>query len=258
VTTGGPGEILQCPDSESAFALLESLVVLRDHTGDERWAEMACDTANQCASWTVSYDFEFPSDSTLGVLKTHAAGSVFANVQNKHSAPAICTFSGDSLFKLFRATGDRRYLELIRDIARGATQYMSREDKPITGMPPGWMCERVNLSDWEGTEKVGYVPPWSTWAETGTLLSQLELPGIYHQPDTGLTMLFDHVKAKVVESSPASVTLEVNNPTKFPASVLVLCEYSKNNTTPLPFDWQKTCPRLSIPAGKNRTITVAI
>ena len=30
--------------------------------------------------------------------------------------PGICTPSGDALFKIYRATGDRRYAELLRDI----------------------------------------------------------------------------------------------------------------------------------------------
>ena len=33
VTVGGPGEILKCPDSESAFAMLESFIVLYEVTG---------------------------------------------------------------------------------------------------------------------------------------------------------------------------------------------------------------------------------
>lgn len=37
ITTGGPGEILQCPDQESAYALLESFVVLYEITGHSRW-----------------------------------------------------------------------------------------------------------------------------------------------------------------------------------------------------------------------------
>jgi len=55
--------------------------------------------------------------------------------------------SGDGLLKLFRATGNRAYLELIRDIAHAPPQCLSREDRPMPavrkGKPPknlplGW------------------------------------------------------------------------------------------------------------------------
>ena len=110
-TTGGPGEICQCPDSESAFGLLESYVVLYEVTGERNWLDCARDMAQQAATWCMSYDFAFPAGSLFGRLGMRAAGSVWANVQNKHSAPGICTLSGDALFKLFRATGHSSYLE---------------------------------------------------------------------------------------------------------------------------------------------------
>ena len=43
LTTGGPGEILSAPDSEAAFAMLESFVTLLEITGDSRWLEPARD-----------------------------------------------------------------------------------------------------------------------------------------------------------------------------------------------------------------------
>lgn len=52
-TTGGPGEILQCPDSESAFALLESYVTLYEVTREEKWLEYSVFMANFCSSWVV-------------------------------------------------------------------------------------------------------------------------------------------------------------------------------------------------------------
>ncbi len=57
VTTGGPGEILQCPDSESAAALLESFTVLYDALGDAKWLDYARQAAHQAASWVVNYDY---------------------------------------------------------------------------------------------------------------------------------------------------------------------------------------------------------
>jgi hypothetical protein len=91
------------------------------------------------ASWTVSYDFPFPPESTFGKLGMLANGTVLANAQNKHSAPGLCTHSGLSLLRLFRHTGDTSdtwIMDLMRDIAHALPQYMSRADRPIPWTMP--------------------------------------------------------------------------------------------------------------------------
>jgi hypothetical protein len=104
-TTGGPGEILSAPDSESAFGLFESYMALYEITGSSEWLRYAEELLPICASWTVSYDYCFPSDSPMGKIDARSCGAVWANVQNKHGSPAICTWSGDCLLKYYRATG---------------------------------------------------------------------------------------------------------------------------------------------------------
>lgn len=261
LSTGGPGEILQCPDSESAFGLLESYVVLAEHTGKPAWRELARDQAAQCASWVMSYDYRFPVASTFGALDVRTRGTVFANVQNKHSSPGICTLSGDSLFKLFRLTGDTAWLDLARDIAHALPQFVSRADRPIRAsggaLSPGWICERVNTSDW--LEPVGEVFNGSCWCEVSLLLSTVELPGVYLQPDTGLLRVFDHVEAVLVSNDDTTCVLELANPTAHPARVSVFAESSTHAaTTPLHQLWQhhlyeielppRTRGRLNVPA----------
>lgn len=195
-TTGGPGEILQCPDSESAFALLESLVVLYEITQEPQWLHWAQDTAHVCSSWVMSYNYNFPKESEFGRLSMKTVGTVFANAQNKHSAPGICTFSGDSLYKLFQWTGQHSYLELLKDIAGSIGQYMSTEKRPIYSwdvpkdatlladdtataprekLPQGFICERVNTSDWEGKDCIGGVFKGSCWSEVANLLTLAEV-----------------------------------------------------------------------------------
>ncbi len=231
-TTGGPGEICQCPDSESAFGLLESFVTLYEVTGEPKWVEYAQDMAHQCASWVTSYDFAFPPTSLFGRLDMHAAGSVWANAQNKHGAPGICTLSGDALFKLYRATGDTFYLELLREIAHSIGQCLSRADRSIgDNMPPGWMTERVNLSDW--LEGVGEIFPGSCWCEVSLMQTYAEVPGLYVQPDTGFVWPFDHIDAAVVANEPDRIVVELTNPTAFPASVRAYVEPSSAMQQPL-------------------------
>ncbi|CAI6049578.1 hypothetical protein [Cohnella sp. JJ-181] len=261
ITTGGPGEILQCPDSESAFALLESYIALFETTGEREWIGRAEEAADQCMSWCVSYDFEFPADSTFGRLGMRTAGSVIANVQNKHSAPGICTLSGDSLLKLFRATGKVRYLTQLRETAHNMTQYLSRADRPIMGwdgkdMPPGYMSERVNMSDWEGAERVGEALPLSCWCETSNMLTYAEVPGIYAQSDTGFVCVMDHVVGRIESGADGGKTLRIDNPTPWPATVKLLVENAVEAEVPLAACASATWPRIRIGPGETRSIAL--
>jgi len=186
ITFGGPGDNLAAPDSESSYALVESFVHLYERTGEDKWLKYASDAANQFSSWVMTYSFKFPEDSEFGRLNINTVGSVFANVQNKHSAPGICTFSGDTLFRLYKYTGEKLYLELIKDVAYFMPQCVSTEERPIYDwdhkygdeagrLPEGYICERVNTSDWEYDKCVGGVFNVSCWCETSLLLTFLEL-----------------------------------------------------------------------------------
>ena len=258
VTVGGPGEILKCPDSESAFALLESFVVLYEVTGSARWLAHAEAMAAQCLTWCATADYRFPPDSPFGRLDMRAAGSVWANVQNKHSAPGICTFSGDMLLKLFRYTGNTRYLAQIQETAHNITQYLSRADRLVGEPPhmqPGWMCERVNFSDWEGRENIGgSLFGSSGWCEVALMLTTVELPGIYLQPDTGLLRVFDHLDVTGTDHNGIIARLECHNPTAFDARVRVFADPAPRH--PLPPAASLRWPIFDIPAGETRQISI--
>ncbi len=250
-TSGGPGEAAQCPDSESAFALLESMMTLHDVTGEAEWRELAGAAAAHAATWVMSYDFAFPPASSFGRLGMRTAGSVWANAQNKHSAPGICTLSGVALFKLFRATGKPVYLELLRDIARGITQYLSRKDRPVFNMPEGYMCERVNTSDWESP----YIPPGEgfhggCWCEVSAMLTWVEVPGLYVQTDTGFVLALDHVEVIRSEVSEHGLIVSIRNPTKFDLSLKPFVERASDCSNPLPPDFLAGVPARSIGAGQ--------
>ena len=250
-TNGGPGEILQAPDSESCFGLLESAMALYEATGASEWLEMAEAAADLGATWVVSYNYRFPRASTFGALNLPTVGTVLANAQNKHAAPGICTLSGDSLLKLYRATGKLRYLELLRDIVCALPHFVSRADRPIAAsggnLPPGWMNERVNISDW--LEPIGEVFYGSCWPEVSLLLTHLQVPSIYVQPDSGLLMVMDHVAA----AWPADGNRErlvLTNPTDFNAEVTVMWDEKPMSTRLNPDEWQ----RVSLAPGQQTTL----
>jgi hypothetical protein len=181
-TYGGPGEALCAPDSESSYAMVESMVLLYEAEKEEKWLRYAKDSLHLLSSWVMPYSYIFPKGSEFSRLNINTVGSVFANVQNKHSAPGLCTASGDAIYKLYKYTGKKEYLDLLRDIAFFLPQCVSTEERPIFSwhkepirLLSGWMCERVNTSDWEDRERVGGVFDGSCWCETSILLSFSEL-----------------------------------------------------------------------------------
>ncbi|MGO4537274.1 hypothetical protein [Paenibacillus sp. 2TAB19] len=259
VTTGGPGEILQCPDSESAFGLLESYIVLYETSGEKAWIDRAEEAAQQAMTWCVSYDFRFPEESTFGRLGIRTTGSVIANVQNKHSAPGICTLSGDSLLKLYRATGKAMYMELLREIAGNLPQYLSRSDRPVRGwdghnMPPGYMSERVNMSDWEGKGYVGEVIPYSCWCEVSLMLTYAELPGIYVDLANDKVFAIDQVECGLIVNEQGERILSVCNKSVYPAAVKVLVENRAEAAKPLGQCASAGWQRVEVRPGETTTI----
>ena len=254
-TTGGPADACQNPDSESVAALVESFAALHDATADPEWLRHGTAAAALAATWVMPYNFPFPTASEFGRLGVATRGSVFANTQNKHSAPGICTHSGEGLLRLFRATGDLRLLDLLAEIARFIPQTISRSDRPIHAnngkpMPSGWINERVNTSDWD--DNLGGVFFGSCWCEVSMLLTATTLPGIYARPDTGLIRCLDHVEAAWADET--NTALRIENPTPFPARVRVMVETSVLCRQTLPPFFALTLPVVEIPAGGKSVI----
>jgi hypothetical protein len=247
LTTGGPLEAAQCADCESAFGLLESLMVLYEVTGTKAWLRQARKVAALCASWCVTYDCEFPPDSTFGRLGMQTRGTVFANTQNKCAVPGICTHSGASLLRLYRATGELAYLDLLREIVHASPQFLSRPDRPISTSSPGWVNERVEMGDF--LEPLGEIFDGSGWAEIALMLACVEIPGLYVQPDTGLLRAFDQVAAAVKKRSGTGLVVSLTNPTQFDARISVLAENSTETSRVLGHNYLWRCRRIEVPAG---------
>lgn len=233
ILNGGPGEICQAPDSESAFAFLESCVQLYETTGEKRWLGAAQDAFELAVTWVVSYDFDFPGRSAAKRIGAHTRGTVFANAQNKHSAPGICTLSGNSMLKLYRFTGDKRYLEWMRRISHALSQYVSLPDRPVDTLagkplPSGYFNERVQMSDWEGKHTVGEFLYGSNWPEVTMLLTYVEIPGIYVDLDRDVLTVSDHVEVQLLEKGENQAVLKIKNSTHYDAVVTALVDHSMN------------------------------
>ncbi len=248
LTTGGPGEILSAPDSESCAALLESYIALYEADNDPKWLEYAKDTANQLSTWVVNYEYRFPEDSKFAKLGVNSCGSVWANVQNKHSAPGLCTLSPAALFKLYRATGCEGYLTLMYHISNFMPQVASTPERPVLmvgdiPLQPAEMCERVNLSDWEGRENIGdSIFGTSSWPEISLTLTWLEIPGVYVDAEKNTVCVSDHVDAWLEDGM-----LKIKNNTIYDAEVKVMFE--KDTSEKLGLCWQDKFTRIKVSAG---------
>ena len=224
ISCGGPGDALQNFDSESLDGLLESYVTLYEVTGDKKWLPIAEDVAKQLATWVVAYNYQYSDTSAYGKAHIHTTGTVYANTQNKHTAPGYCTASGVGLLKLYRYTGNKFYLNLLQETAHNITQYLGHNQKPLGTLPHGYVSERINMGDWEGVESIGYVLPLSTWAETSLMLTTIEVPGIYIQTDKSLVAPFDNVQTKIVKETKKELTIAITNPTPTDATIKILVE----------------------------------
>lgn len=246
-TSGGCGDILQNSDSETAAALMTSLTTLYEKTGKADYLQQAQDLAHLCASWTVSFDYRLPDDTPLAQLGANLTGAVWASTQNKHGAPGFCTQSGDALFKLYRATGDTLYAELLRDIIHAHAEGIQ---------PNGKITERLTYcdSDRRGSRADG----WETgWNETNGALMTLEIPGIYVRTDLGRFYVFDHVEAQVVKNDTRRLVLRLTNPTAYDAEVTLVAEDGASAKKPLGDNaFLKWKDKVKVKAGQSVSYTI--
>ncbi|MBV5349356.1 hypothetical protein JZU61_06885 [bacterium] len=249
LTYGGPGDAMQNFDSESAYGMLESFTVLYEETGNKKWLTMAEELANQYTTWVSSYDYKFPETSTLGKLGKKTTGAVWANTQNKHGAPGICTHSGAAFLRLYRATGNLFYLDLLRDITRAIPQYLSTKENPIPGLQDGWISERVSTTDW--LEGIGEIMFGSTWAETSLLLTEIEIPGIYIDMNKNQAFAFDQIDVLSLKNKNGKVEIGLSNPTQYDAKVKVLLETKEQAGKPLSQNSYLKWKEVFVPAGKS-------
>jgi lantibiotic modifying enzyme len=241
-TTGACADILQNAESETAAGFMTALMALYEITGDRAWLEKSRNLANLVATWTVSFDYELPKFTELGGLGARLAGVVWASTQNKHGAPGICTSSGDPLFKIYRATGDARYAELMRDIVHAHGESIR---------PRGFTNERLTYCDADSRGSRG--SHVTGWTECNGALMALELPGIYLQTDADKFFVFDSVEARIVQRDTAGVTFTVNNPTKYPARISIFAESAEQAQHPLGYTAFLRWPSITLQAGQSGT-----
>ena len=241
-TSGGCGDILQNADSETAVALLTSLMTLYEITEKEQYLKQAGNLANLCATWTVSFPYRLPEETPLAKLGANLTGAVWASTQNKHGAPGFCTQSGDALFKLYRYTRDTSYAELLRDVIHAHAE----------GIPPnGKITERLTYCDADSRGSRGDGGK-TGWNETNGAMMALEIPGIYVRTDISSLYVFDHVDAKILKQNNKQLVLQITNPTAYDATVTVFAENAEESVRQLGENaFLKWKDKVTIKAGKS-------
>jgi hypothetical protein len=256
---GGPAEVLQCPESEAAYNLVEAYTILHDITGRREWLERATAAAHLFSTWMVSYDYNFPKGCDMERVGVKSTGAVCASIQNEHGAPGLYISSGEFLLRLYRANGDRRLGELYKDTVHNVIQYVNTKSNPINrGGREGFVSERVNLSDWEGHDNIGNISPGDSnmaW-ETLAALTCLENPGIYVRTDTGDILVLDHIEARVVQHDDDGLTLETANHTPYTAHVSILAENKTQASQSLGWNPFLKWPRLDLAPSETAIVRI--
>lgn len=243
-TTGGCADILQNADSETAVAFMTSLITLFEATGDKYWFEKATVLANLSSTWVVSYDYELPPETQLAKLGANLAGAIWASTQNKHSAPGSCTSSADSFFKIYRATRDLRYADIMRDIIHAHAEGVQ---------PNGMITERLGYCD-AGSSRGSRGNHTTGWCELNGFLMALEIPGIYLRTDKDELYVFDHVEVTEIKRDADEISIKINNKTDFDASVTILAEDEEKMKKPLGINAFINWPAVNIKAGRTMKI----
>jgi len=176
---GGPADIKEADDSESAAALTDALVQHCKLVKSEKSKQMAEQAAKQFSTWVVNYIPQFPLGTSFEDL--NLCGGVIANTQNRHIGPGICTNSAYFLYELGKITGDSRYIAMYNNIKAAAINCITSYEGEFYGISPdspfrkGMMSEQINLSDALGIE--GETWRVSTcWPSTSVLLGNMDSP----------------------------------------------------------------------------------
>jgi hypothetical protein len=263
ITCGGPGDALQCPDSESAAALLESFVTLYEVTRERVWIDRARAAAHLLASWVIAHAPPAAREPAAGGRRAlRATGGVISDAQNDRGTPGYLLWSGDALLRLYRATGEVALLELLRDTVHNLPQYLqylgaaAKPDGDTTATAPAvpGRAARTDTARW--LEAPGEVVQSAGVLDTIALLSFTEVPGLYAQIDSGFVFAFDHVDARVKERLAGKLVVALTNPTRADATVRVLAETATDAAEPLRPGTVVDAPTVSVPAGA--TVDVAL
>jgi hypothetical protein len=123
-------------------------------------------------------------------------------------------------------------------------------------MKPGYVCERVNISNWEGDRGVGgNIYGSSPWAEVAIMQTTTQVPGIYVDVKKSALTVFDHLEANLVAgNNPDEITVRVKNPTMYDTTCTVFLDFDKDR----PMGWNNYSKfhKIQLPANEDKVVTL--
>jgi len=94
----------------------------------------------------------------------------------------------------------------------------------------------------------------STWSETSMMLTYIEIPGLYVNPDISRFHVFDHVNVEKSADTKKTMSLRITNPTKSLAEVRILSEPTVLMKTPLGENALFNCQHLVLKPGETKEL----
>ena len=275
MTTSAPCDTMQSPDDQSGHELTQSLTIIYEVAKNTSFLEMALDAAYVgWAPWIMSYDYKLngvfqQTPWAQANITSMPAGQPFASPQNREPTPGRCVGSGVDLFRLWRYTNDDALLDMWLPTLHNQMLYMGTVARPLPGVCPGCMSERVPIGDGCNGMEPGVIYGGSVgWPDISAMLSALDNPGVYVLRDTQRIVAADHVEATAVAAPPPAARddtgtwhywgakrggkswgLRLRNPTIYNASVCVFVEDTVDRSKALSVNAMDGCKRILLGPG---------
>lgn len=175
---GGPCDIREADDSESAGALTDALVQNYKLFETEENLKMALDAAKIFVTWVINYAPRMPEGSMFENISV--MGGVIANIQNRHVGPGLCTNSVRFLYDLGKISKDERWIDLYYLVKAAAINCITTYDgefydRAHSPFIKGMLSEQINLGDSLGTPGESWRVS-ASWPATAVLLGYIDDP----------------------------------------------------------------------------------
>ncbi|HUW84917.1 MAG TPA: hypothetical protein VMZ31_19220 [Phycisphaerae bacterium] len=142
---GTPMDTHNAADEEGNLALLHTLPLLHEATGDARFIEMLRDSADFEMTWRYYYNTR-PIIPPLDEADWASCGGSVTSAHNPHIHPMHLN-ALDQVLYLHDHVQDDYYLERTRDAVGYGCCCVCRESEDFGWGKPGWLCERFCPSD---------------------------------------------------------------------------------------------------------------
>ncbi len=142
---GAVEDVPSGPSSEDGYAAVMAYVALHGADRGGGWLDLARRAADWTMTFRYAYNVPFPADTLLGAydFRTRGADQASSCNQHLHAYGLICL---PEMLALWRATGDRYYLERTRDNLACFLQFVARDDGDFNARR-GMVSERYYQTD---------------------------------------------------------------------------------------------------------------